>query len=68
MFGFRINTRREIMTRPITIIGDLALWYSRDDSGYYWQDGRGWGDKTSRVYRTQSEAMLAYDRGTVILH
>jgi hypothetical protein len=53
--------------RPIAIRGDLALWYSSDDRGYYWQEGKGWGDRTSRVYRTQGRALRAYKRGTLRL-
>jgi hypothetical protein len=48
--------------RPILFRGDLALWYSPDDRGYYWQEGKGWGDKTSKVYRTQAGALRAYNR------
>jgi len=55
------------MARPILIRGDLALWYSPDEDGYYWQDGRGWGDKVSRLYRTIKSALRALARGTVKL-
>lgn len=54
--------------KPITIRGDLALWYSPDENGYYWQDGRGWGNRVSRLYPTQRAANRAYDKGAVRLH
>ena len=53
--------------RPITIRGDLALWYSPDENGYYWQDARGWGNRVSRLYRTQRGAIRAHDKGTLRL-
>jgi len=48
--------------RPIAIRGDLALWYSPDDRATIGKRARGWGEKTSRVYRTQRGALRAYDR------
>jgi len=53
--------------KPLTIRQGLALWGSRDDGGYYWQDDRGWGNKTSQVYKTITRAIRALEKGTVKL-
>lgn len=47
------------MTRPIETRHSWGLWYSPDESGYYWQDNDGAGDEVSPVYCSEYQAGLA---------
>lgn len=51
--------------KPVAFRSGLALWYSRDDGGYYWQDENGWGDNTSAVYETEEIAHKALNNAMI---
>lgn len=54
------------MATPIRHANGWALWFSRDDNGFYWQDRDGAGDNTSKVYKTEAQAVLAMRRGKIV--
>jgi len=53
--------------KPVCICGGMALWYSPDDRGFYWQSDSGWGNATSKIYKSYESAMRAYSRGKIKL-